>query len=96
MRREVEVHGEELFNAEKLTFLELVKRYESSELVEASYQDGIKVRGRRSIQAVRSSLKPLREYFGGMRIRLIKSNEIKNYKNHRLNSPVEIQVNERI
>jgi len=95
MRRELRVHGEELFDSEKLAFDELVDRYESSELVEAIYQEGIKVRGRRSVRAVKSSLKPLREYFGSKRIRLIKSNDIKNYKNHRLNTPVEIEVNER-
>jgi integrase len=96
MRRDLDLHGEELFKAEKLIFNELVDRYESAELVEATYQAGVKIRGRRSIQAVKSAIKPLREYFGGKRIQMIKPNDIKNYKNHRLNTPVEIEINERI
>jgi integrase len=95
MRQELHLHGEELFKAEKLTFGELVDRYEPSELVEATYQAGVKIRGRRSVGAAKSAIKPLREYFGRKRVRGIKPNDIKNYKNHRLNTPVEIEVNEK-
>jgi len=96
MRTTLIAHGEEVFKAEKLTFNELIDRYQSVELVEATYQNGVKIRGRRSIQAVKSAIKPLREYFGHKHIRLIKPNDVKNYKNHRLNTPVEIEVNEKI
>jgi integrase len=95
MRRELEVHGEDLFKAEKLTFEQLLDTYEKSELTEATFQSGGKVKGRRSIGAVRSTMKPLRAYFGNKRIRLIKASDIKNYKDHRLDTPVEIEVNER-
>lgn len=64
MRQEFHLHGEELFKAEKLTFGELVDRYESTELIEATYQAGVKIRGRRSVGAAKSAVKPLREYLG--------------------------------
>ena len=64
MRRELSVHGEESFKSEKLTFDRLLDSYERTELTEAIFQSGVKVKGRLSILAARSALKPLREYFG--------------------------------
>ncbi len=96
MRRELLVHGEELFNSEKLTIEQLMDMYEKSELTEATFQSGVKVKGRRSIPPVLSATKPLRQYFGNKRIRLIKPSDIKNYKDSRLNTPVEIEVNQKI
>lgn len=95
MRRELNVYGEESFKAEKLEFEQLLATYEKGELTEATFQSGIKVKGRRSISAVRSAIKPLREYFGKKRIRLIRPIDIKAYKDLRLNTPVEVEVNER-
>lgn len=95
MRRELDVHGEELFKSEKITFEQLLDTYEKAELTEATFQSGVKVKGRRSISAVKSAMKPLRAYFGKKRIRLIKTSDIKNYKDRRLSTPVEIEVNEK-
>ncbi|MGI8410095.1 MAG: hypothetical protein ACR2M8_09490, partial [Pyrinomonadaceae bacterium] len=60
LRAELETHGEELFNSDKLTFRELAEKYEELELVEATYQAGVKVKGRRSVASVRSAIKPLK------------------------------------
>jgi hypothetical protein len=81
MRRELSLHGEEAFKGERITLDQLLDIYEKNELTEATFQSGVKVRGRRSILAVRSALKPLREYFGRKRIRLISVSDINNYKN---------------
>jgi hypothetical protein len=95
MRQELDLHGEEIFKAERLTFGELVDRYESAELVEATYQAGVKIGGRRSIGAAISAIKPLREYFGRKRIRAIKPFDLRNYKNDRISTPVRTEVNEK-
>ena len=95
MRRELNLYGEESFKTDKIEFEQLLFIYEKNELTEATFQSGIKVKGRRSIPAVLSAIKPLREYFEKRRIRSIKANDIKNYKDHRLNTPVEVEVNER-
>lgn len=95
IRRELNLYGEELFKGEKITFDQLLDTYEKSELIEATFHSGVKIKGRRSILAVRSAIKPLREYFGRKRIRLIKASDVKDYKNHRLGTPVEIEVNEK-
>lgn len=93
MRSELETHGEEVFLAEKMTFDELADKYEVAELVEATYQDGIKIRGRRSISSVRSAIKPLRAYFGRKAASSIKPADLKIYKDLRLSTLVETEVN---
>ncbi|MEQ1762306.1 MAG: site-specific integrase [Pyrinomonadaceae bacterium] len=95
MRRDLELHGEEILNAEKLTFAELLEKYSSTELVEATFQAGVKIGGRRSLGAAKSAVKPLNDYFGHRRVQSIKAADIKNYKNIRLNTPVTMEVNVR-
>lgn len=95
MRQELETHGEEIFIADKMTFAELLEKYEELELVEATYQDGVKIKGRRSVASVKSALKPLREYFGRKLVKSIKPSDITAYKNLRLASPIETVVNEK-
>lgn len=95
MRQELNLYGEESFKADKIEFDQLLAIYEKGELTEATFQSGIKIKGRRSILAVKSTIKPLAEYFAKKRIRSIKPNDIKNYKDHRINTPVEVEVNEK-
>jgi len=90
MRQELNLYGEESFKSDKIDFGELLDIYEKGELTEATFQSGIKVKGRRSIPAVLSAIKPLREYFGKRRIRSIRANDIKNYKDHRLSAAVPV------
>jgi integrase len=95
LRNELAIHGEAAFLAEKMTFDELVTRFEENELVAASFQNGVKLNGRRSIAPVRSSIKPLRAYFGNKHIRSIRPANIKAYKNERIATPVETEVKEK-
>jgi integrase len=92
MRRELDENGEESLHADKITFSELADKYDEVELVPAVYQNGIKIQGKRSVNSVKSAMKPLREYFGKRAIRSIKASDLKAYKNKRLNTPVEIEV----
>lgn len=89
---ELENHGEETLQADKLTFAKLTAEYESKKLVEATFANGIKVAGKRSIMPSRSALKPLIEYFGRMVVRNIKTSDIEAYKTKRLRTPVETKT----
>jgi integrase len=84
MRRELELHGQETLNSDKLTFRELAEKYEEIKLVPASYQDGVKVSGKRSIAPVKSALNALLPYFERKLIRNIKTSDIESYKQSRL------------
>jgi ribosomal protein S6 len=91
MRREVEKHGAEILESDKMTFLELAGKYEVARLTEAKYANGIKISGRRSIAPLKSPLKSLKEYFGNRNLRAIKAVDIEAYKHKRLQTPVEIE-----
>jgi integrase len=93
MVSELENHGEEILNADKMTFKELAAKYEQTKLIPAVFQNGIKVLGKRSILPQKSALKPLIEYFGRKAIRTLKPSNLEAYKTDRLNTPVEIAVN---
>jgi integrase len=95
MRRELEVRGEEGFDAKKMTFNELADQYEKVELVEAVFRNGIKVIGKRSLDPTRSALKPLRFYFGSRPVAKIRASDLKAFKNERINTPVEKQFSVR-
>ena len=92
MRQELEAHGEEILQADKMTFRELAERYEKVKLVPAIYQNGVKISGKRSLASVKSALNPLRLYFGRKTIRSVKANDIEAYKTQRLNTPVEKEI----
>lgn len=86
MRRELDNHGQQTLQADKMAFAELVAAYDEARLVEATYENGIKVSGKRSIAPVRSSLSLLLQYFGKRVIRTIKASNIESYKRERLQS----------
>ena len=96
MRQSLESHGEEIFLAEKMTFSELADRYTEIELVEATFEGGVKVAGRRSVSGVKSAIKALKSELGNYRIQLIRPLDIKAYKSRRLTTPVEVEVNEKV
>jgi integrase len=84
MRRELEVHGEETLTSDKMTFKDLAEKYEDVKLIPATYQDGVKVSGKRSIAPVKSALNALLPYFERKLIRNIKTSDIESYKQSRL------------
>jgi integrase len=92
MVAELENHGEETLQSDKLTFAKLAAEYESKKLVEATFANGIKVAGKRSIMPSRSALKPLIAHFGRMVVRNIKTSDIEAYKTKRLRTPVETKT----
>ncbi len=81
---------------EKFTFSDLAEKYSTTHLVPATYQNGIKVTGRRSLMPTLSSLKPLIEHFGRKILRNIKPSDLEEYKLIRLNTPVSIEVNGKV
>jgi len=65
--------GEETLKSDKLTLPILLRITNPKRLVEATFANGIKGIWERSVQPSKSSLKPLREYFGRMLVRSIKT-----------------------
>ncbi len=93
MRSELTLHGQQTLETDKATFGQVADKYSNAHMVEAVYQNGIKVAGRRSLAPLKSSLKPVRAYFGRKMIRAIRPSDIQAYKVQRLNTPVEIRMN---
>lgn len=89
MRRELEVHGTEILDSEKLKFDELAARFKEARLVEAQYVDGVKVSGRRSIQPLQAVIKALVDHFGHRTIRSINASDLEAYKQKRLKTPTQ-------
>src|SRR4051812_23481195 len=69
MRRELEEHGEDTLTSDKLTFAELSAVYSEQKILPATYSNGVKVSGRRSLIPVKSALKTLNQYFGTKAVR---------------------------
>jgi integrase len=88
MLRELEQHGPQAFDAEKMTFAELADYYEKHHLVPAQYIDGRKVDGLRSLAPARSRLKALRDFFTEKKVRLITKKDILEYRRQRLATPI--------
>lgn len=84
MRRELEIHGEETLQADKMTFGELAERFQVAKLVEATYSNGVKISGRRSLASPKADLRVLLEFFERKTLRSIKPNDLEQYKNQRL------------
>lgn len=86
MRRELEMHGQETLTSDKMSFQELVERFREVKVIPASYQNGVKISGRRSLKYFDYILPTLTEYFGHKQIRSIKPNDLENFKRKRLAS----------
>jgi len=93
MRQELEDHGSETLQSDKMTFAELAEKYKTTKLIQAVYVDGVKVAGRRSIKPSLAAVNSLLAYFGSKNIRVIKTSDLENYKSHRLKTPIEIEIN---
>jgi integrase len=78
---------------DKMSFNDLADYCEKHYYKPASYVNGRKISGVRSVAGVRSALKALREHFGAQRIRAIHPTSIQAFKEHRLATPVKIQSN---
>jgi integrase len=96
MRAELNDHGEETLNADKMSFLELAEKYKASKVIPAVIKDGHKVAGLKSYKPVLTYVKIASEYFGTRRIRSIKPRDIEQFRNVRLNTPVEIEIKKKV
>ncbi len=86
MRRELEMHGQETLTSDKMLFRELVERYREAKVVPASYQNGVKISGKRSLEYFSYILPTLTDHFGHKQIRSIKPSDLENFKRKRLDS----------
>jgi len=84
MRRELQMHGQESFTSDKMTFGELAEEYRKTKLTPAVYQNGIKVSGKRSVRYIEVILKTLIAHFGQKTIRAIKAGDLETFKQKRL------------
>lgn len=96
MRRERELHGTEILEADKLKFSDVAERYKEVKMVPAEYVDGVKVSGRRSLQPIQTPFNALVEHFGQMRLRSIKPSDLEIYKQERLRTPTKHGTQRRI
>ena len=69
-------------------FEDIAAQFELVELVEASYENGKKIAGRRSLVGPRATVKMLKEYFGASEIREISFGELEAFKALRIKTPV--------
>lgn len=84
MRRELELHGEETFQSDKMTFRDFAQIYKQSKLTPAVFENGVKVSGRKS--NVDWAFNALVEHFGSRRLRSIKPSDLEIFKTARLSS----------
>ncbi len=93
MRDELVQSGQLALESDHITIRQLAEKYESLKLVPATYQNGIKVAGRRSVGPAISALRNLVDGLGDRKVRGLRPSDIESYKVKRLSEPVEISVN---
>lgn len=93
MRNELSQSGQLALESDQITIRQLAEKYESLKLVPATYQNGIKVAGRRSLGPAVSALRNLVARLGNRKVKSLRPSDIETYKVTRLAEPVEISVN---
>lgn len=89
MLRELDDHGAESLESDRMTFAQLAEHYEEHHAIPAKYVDGRKVAGMRSLPNVKAILRTLKDYFGNKRIRSITYGDLLRFKTDRLNTPTK-------
>jgi integrase len=92
MRRELETHGSETLQADKVNFNQLAEKYKKAKVFSAVIRDGVKVSGLKSYKPVETYVKIASAFFGKKRLRLIKPSDIEKFKQERLNTPVTREI----
>lgn len=87
MLREVEDHGPEIVEADKMRFASLANIYEERKLIPPEYEGETKTKGLRSYKSQQRRLKTLVEYFGKKLVRSISHSDLEQFKNDRLALP---------
>lgn len=87
MLGEMENHGTQTFDSDRMTFSELADKYADVHITEAKFINGRKVSGLRNTRDPMKFLQTLIDHFGKVRIRAITHGDIIRFKNTRLNEP---------
>ncbi len=82
--RDLEEHGAQAFDAERMTFADLAKHFETHYLKDAQYVDGRKIAGVRSLKPALAAVRPLKETFGKRRLKSLTYGDIRAYRARRL------------
>jgi len=85
--RNLEEHGAQAFDADRMTFADLATHYETHYLIEAQYVDGRKVAGVRSLKPALGAVNTLKQHFGRHKLRSITYGGLCKYKSDRLETP---------
>lgn len=96
MRQELETHGSDTLQADKVTFKQLAEKYKKAKVFPAIIVDGVKVGGLKSFKPVETYVKIALEYFGEKHVRSIKSSDIEKFKQLRLKTEVQREVKVKI
>ena len=96
MREELQNHGEETLNADKMTFIELAEKYKTAKVFPAIIKEGHKVAGLKSHKPVETYVKIASEHFNKKMLRSIKPRDIENFRTVRLKTSVEIEIKKRV
>lgn len=86
MLRDLDDHGPEVFDHERITFAELAEHYKKTYLITPQYVDGRKVVGRRDWKRFRQILEVLTNQFGRDLIKSISYSDIEHFRNVRLDT----------
>jgi integrase len=95
LRQDLKVGGERVFTGAKLTFRELATLYAKSYHMPAMIVEGTKVSGLKSLRSSKMLLANLVAYFGERPIRSITYEDIKRFKQERLQTPAVWGLNTR-
>lgn len=89
MLRDLDDHGAEFFDNERITFAELAEQYKNTYLIPPQYIDGRKIAGRRDWRRFRQILEVLTNHFGKRLLRSITYSDIEHFRTIRLNTPTK-------
>jgi len=87
--RELDDHGVDILEGDKITFNQLANYYIDNYLQKPEYLEGRKVAGLRSYETARFQFKPAQEYFGNRLVKSIKWSDIAAYRVTRLKTPTK-------
>lgn len=82
--RELTDHGQQMIEAERMTFAKLAKVYEERRLFEAEYHEGRKTAGLRSLKSAKTFLAVLKNHFGMRQVRSITHSDVEKFRRERL------------
>ncbi len=78
-KKDLDSEGTKSVDSSKKTFAELAQYFEKNYLIEAIYENNIKIAGYRSLATPKGQLKKLVSFFGHKRLRLITYDDLRRY-----------------